>query len=41
MSTEVFVREAGLALQGTADSKRLEVLADGFPLFGGVHLVID
>ena len=39
--TNVFVRDMDLAQHDHADGRRLEVVADGLPLFGGSHLAID
>ena len=40
VSTNVFVRDLDLAVVGQ-DGRRLEVVADGLPLFGGAQLAID
>ena len=37
----VFVRDMDLAEHTRLDCRRLEVVADGLPLFGGVQLAID
>ena len=37
----VFVRDMDLAEYSRLDCRRLEVVADGLPLFGGVQLAID
>ena len=37
----VFVRDMDLAEHSRLDCRRLEVVADGLPLFGGVQLAID
>ena len=39
VSTNVFVRD--LDIPGCRDTRRLEVVADGLPLFGGAQLAID
>ena len=39
--TNVFVRDMDLAQHDHADGRRLEVVADGLPLFGGSQLAID
>ena len=41
VSTNVFVRDLDIATFNTIDSRRLEVVADGLPLFGGAQLAID
>ena len=39
--TNVMVRDLDLAEPNVADTRRLEVVADGLPLFGGAQLAID
>ena len=41
MATNLFVRDMDLRLPNFIDSRRLEVVADGLPLFGGVQLAVD
>ena len=42
VTTNVLVRDLDLALPGAvADGKRLEVVVDGLPLFGGAQLAVD
>ena len=41
VSTNVFVRDLDIAMFNTTDSRRLEVVADVFLLFGGAQLAID
>ena len=41
VSTNVFVRDLDIAMFNMTDSRRLEVVADGLPLFGGAQLAID
>ena len=41
VSTNVFVRDLDIAMFNMVDSRRLEVVADGLPLFGGAQLAID
>ena len=40
VSTNVMVRDLDTA-QGNSDSRRLELIADGLSLFGGVQLALD
>ena len=40
VSTNVFVRDLDLGTPVT-DTRRLEVVVDGLPLFGGVQLAVD
>ena len=40
-TTNVMLRDPDMALPDVADGRRLEVVADGLPLFGGAQLVID
>ena len=40
VSTNVFVRDLDIVFNVT-DSRKLEVVADGLPLFGGAELAID
>ena len=39
--TNVMLRDLDMALPNVADGRRLEVVADGLPLFGGAQLSID
>ena len=39
--TNVFVRDLELGVVGVLDGRRLEVVADGFPLCNGAQLAID
>ena len=39
--TNIMVRDMDVALPNTGNSRRIEVLADGLALFGGVQLAID
>ena len=41
VSTNIMVRDMDFAVPNPADSRRIEVLADGLALFGGVQLAID
>ena len=41
VTANVMLRDLDLALPDVADGRRLEVVADGLPLFGGAQLVID
>ena len=41
MRTNVFVRDMDLLPQGVPDQRRLEVVAEGLPLFHGAQLAID
>ena len=41
VATNMFVRNMDLGVQRAADSRRLEVVVDGLPLFGGVQLAVD
>ena len=41
VTTNVLLRELDFGLVGEADGRRLEVVADGLPLFGGAQLAID
>ena len=41
VSTNIMVRDMDLAVPIPGDSRRIEVLADGLALFGGVQLAID
>ena len=38
VATNVMLRDLDMALPNVADGRRLEVVADGLPLFGGVSL---
>ena len=39
--TNVLVRDLDLNLHDHVDARRLEIVADGLPLFGGAQLAID
>ena len=39
--TNVLVRDLDLNLHDHVDARRLDIVADGLPLFGGVQLAID
>ena len=41
VTTNVMVRDMDLAAPNPGDARRLEIVADGLPLFGGVQLAID
>ena len=41
VATSVFVRDLDLDLHNAGDARRLEVVADGLPLFGGAELAVD
>ena len=41
VATSMFVRNMDLGVPRAADSRRLEVVVDGLPLFGGVQLAVD
>ena len=41
VSVNQFVRDLDIAAPNAADTRRLEVVADGLPLFHGAHLAID
>ena len=41
MTTNVLVRDLDLPLPVVADNRRLEVVADGLPIFGGSQLALD
>ena len=41
VTTNVMVRDLDLAEPNAADTRRLEVVVDGLPLFGGAQLAID
>ena len=41
VSTNVFVRDLDLAAFNALDNRRVEVIADGFPLWHGAPLAID
>ena len=41
MTTNVLLRELDFGLMNEADGRRLEVVADGLPLFGGAQLAVD
>ena len=40
-ATNQFVRDLDLGVPNANDNRRLEVVADGLPLFGGVQLAVD
>ena len=41
VTTNVLVRDLDLAAPHVDDARRLEVVADGLPLFGGAQLAVD
>ena len=41
VATNQFVRDPVLGVPNANDNQRLEVVADGLPLFGGVQLAVD
>ena len=41
VSVNVFVRDLDIAILGVLDNRRLEVVADGLPLFHGAQLAVD
>ena len=41
MTTNVMVRDLDLLVLNATDSRRLEVVVDGLPLFGGSQLAVD
>ena len=41
VSTNVLVRDLDVAVPDALDGRRLEVVADGLPLFGGAQLAVD
>ena len=41
VATNLFMRNMDVGVPRSADSRRLEVVVDGLPLFGGVQLAID
>ena len=41
MATNFFVRDMDLGVPNAYDNRRLEVVADGLPLLGGVQLAVD
>ena len=41
VTTNVLVRDLDVAVPNALDGPRLEVVADGLPLFGGAHLAVD
>ena len=41
VATNQFVRDLDLGVPNANDNRRLEVVADGLPLFGGVQLAVD
>ena len=41
MATNLFVRNMDLGVPSAGDNRRLEVVVDGLPLFGGAQLAVD
>ena len=41
VATNVLVRDLDLLVPNVHDGRRLEIVAEGLPLFGGVQLVVD
>ena len=41
MTVNMMVRDMDLGLPHAHDSRRLEIVADGLPLFGGMQLAVD
>ena len=41
MTPNVFLRELDIAAPDVRDNRRLEIVADGLPLFGGAQLAVD
>ena len=41
VTTNVMVRDLDLAAPNVRDARRLEVVVDGLPLFGGAQLAVD
>ena len=41
VTTNVMVRDLDLPVPNARDSRRLEIVADGLPLFGGAQLAVD
>ena len=41
MATNLFVRNMDLGVPSAGDNRRLEVVIDGLPLFGGAQLAVD
>ena len=41
MTTYVMLRDLDVVLPNAADGRRLEVVADGLPLFGGAQFAVD
>ena len=41
MATNLFVRNMDLGVPRAGDNRRLEVVVDGLPLFGGAQLAVD
>ena len=41
VATNVFLRDLDLDVHNAGDARRLEVVADGLPLFGGAQLAVD
>ena len=40
-TTNMFIRDLDVAVPNALDGRRLEVVADGLPLFGGAQLAVD
>ena len=41
VTTNIFVRDLDITAPNAMDNRRLEVVADGLPLFGGAQLAVD
>ena len=41
MSTNIRARDLDLAARNVLDGRRLEIVAEGFPLFGGTQIAVD
>ena len=41
VATKVLLRDLDLAVPVATGGRRLEIVADGLPLFGGVQLAVD
>ena len=41
VTTNVMIRDLDLIQPGVMDARRLEVVVDGLPLFGGAQLAVD
>ena len=41
VTTNVMIRDLDLIQPGVVDARRLEVVVDGLPLFGGAQLAVD